>query len=147
MNERKVVWTAVILTVILSVFTIGFAAGRRPEREGVVLISSVSEMDTMSSADPSADQFAAQSTSESKAVSEPEENTSEQIPDTVQFPINLNTATAEELIAVPGIGEVTAGRSLEYRAQIGRFESVDELLEVKGIGEKKLASMREYLSV
>ena len=143
MNERKVVWTAVILTVILSVFTIGFAAGRRPEREGVVLISSVSEMDTMSSADPSA----AQSTSESKAVSEPEEDTSEQIPDTVQFPINLNTATAEELIAVPGIGEVTAGRILEYRAQIGRFESVDELLEVKGIGEKKLASMREYLSV
>ena len=143
MNERKVVWTAVILTVILSVFTIGFAAGRRPEREGVVLISSVSEMDTISSADPSA----AQSTSESKAVSEPEEDTSEQIPDTVQFPINLNTATAEELIAVPGIGEVTAGRILEYRAQIGRFESVDELLEVKGIGEKKLASMREYLSV
>ena len=143
MNERKVVWTAVILTVILSVFTIGFAAGRRPEREGVVLISSVSEMDTMSSVDPSADQ----STSESKAVSEPEEDTSEQIPDTIQFPINLNTATAEELIAVPGIGEVTAGRILEYRAQIGRFESVDELLEVKGIGEKKLASMREYLSV
>ncbi len=143
MNERKVVWTAVILTVILSVFTIGFAAGRRPEREGVVLISSVSEMDTISSADPSA----AQSISESKAVSEPEEDTSEQIPDTVQFPINLNTATAEELIAVPGIGEVTAGRILKYRAQIGRFESVDELLEVKGIGEKKLASMREYLSV
>lgn len=143
MNERKVVWTAVILTVILSVFTIGFAAGRRPEREGVVLISSVSEMDTMLSAD----QSAAQSTPESKAVSEPEEDTSEQIPDTVQFPINLNTATAEELIAVPGIGEVTAGRILEYRAQIGRFESVDELLEVKGIGEKKLASMREYLSV
>ena len=143
MNERKVVWTAVILTVILSVFTIGFAAGRRPEREGVVLISSVSEKDTM----PSADQSAAQSTSESKAVSEPEEDTSEQTPDTVQFPINLNTATAEELIAVPGIGEVTAGKILEYRAQIGRFESVDELLEVKGIGEKKLASMREYLSV
>ena len=143
MNERKVVWTAVILTVILSIFTIGFAAGRRPEREGVVLISSVSEKDTMSSAD----QSAAQSTSESKAVSEPEEDTSEQTPDTVQFPINLNTATAEELIAVPGIGEVTAGKILEYRAQIGRFESVDELLEVKGIGEKKLASMREYLSV
>ena len=143
MNERKVVWTAVILTVILSVFTIGFAAGRRPEREGVVLISSVSEKDTMSSAD----QSAAQSISESKAVSGSEEDTSEQTPDTVQFPINLNTATAEELIAVPGIGEVTAGKILEYRAQIGRFESVDELLEVKGIGEKKLASMREYLSV
>jgi competence protein ComEA len=64
-----------------------------------------------------------------------------------QFPINLNTATAEQLEAIPGIGPVLAQRIIEYRQTRGRFQSVDELLEVRGIGSKRLESMRPYVTV
>ena len=66
---------------------------------------------------------------------------------TTQFPINLNTATAEQLEAIPGIGPVLAQRIIEYRQMHGRFQSVDELLEVRGIGPKRLENMRPYVVV
>ena len=66
---------------------------------------------------------------------------------TTQFPINLNTATADQLEAIPGIGPVLAQRIIEYRQTRGRFQSVDELLEVRGIGPKRLESMRPYVVV
>ncbi len=64
-----------------------------------------------------------------------------------QFPININTATLEELDLIPGIGPVIAQRILDYRAEIGQFTSVEELLDVKGIGEKTLAKMLEYITI
>ena len=66
---------------------------------------------------------------------------------TTQFPINLNTATADQLEAIPGIGPVLAQRIIEYRQTHGRFQSVDELLEVRGIGPKRLENMRPYVVV
>lgn len=61
--------------------------------------------------------------------------------------VNLNTATAEQLCTISGIGESTAEKILEYRRQHGGFTSVEELTSVKGIGEKKLAKMRPWLTV
>ncbi len=65
----------------------------------------------------------------------------------VQFPLDLNRATAEELEALPGIGPVLAQRIVEYRQQVGRFQSVDELIEVRGIGPKRLEQIRPYVVV
>lgn len=65
----------------------------------------------------------------------------------VQFPINLNTATAAQLEALPGVGPVLAQRIIEYRQTHGRFQSVDELLEVRGIGTKRLENIRPYVVV
>ncbi|WP_051923949.1 ComEA family DNA-binding protein [Bifidobacterium biavatii] len=59
--------------------------------------------------------------------------------------IDINTATSEELQTIKGIGPVTADRIIAYRKQIGRFSSVDQLLEVKGIGSKTLAKIREQV--
>ena len=61
--------------------------------------------------------------------------------------INLNTATAEQLDSLPGVGPATAEAILDYRTQHGRFRSVAELLEVRGIGEAKLAGLRRRLRV
>lgn len=60
---------------------------------------------------------------------------------------NLNTATRLELMELPGIGEVLAGRILTYRLQKGGFSSVEELTEVQGIGEKRLEALRKYVYV
>ena len=62
-------------------------------------------------------------------------------------PVNLNTATLEQLDALPGVGPATAQAILDYRKAQGRFRRVDELLEVRGIGEAKLAALRPRVRV
>ena len=62
-------------------------------------------------------------------------------------PININTATSEELQQVPGIGPVTAEKILTMRKSYGPFKSVDDLLAIKGLGKKRLEKMRKYLTV
>jgi competence protein ComEA len=63
------------------------------------------------------------------------------------LPVNLNTATLEQLDALSGIGPVTAQKILDYREEHGGFGSVDELGEVPGIGDVRLASLREQVRV
>lgn len=62
-------------------------------------------------------------------------------------PLDLNTATAEQLDALPGIGPATAEAIISYRREHGRFRSVEELVEVRGIGESKLAALRSKVRV
>ena len=61
--------------------------------------------------------------------------------------VDLNTATREQLDALPGVGPATAQAILDYRRARGRFRHVQELLEVRGIGEAKLAALRERVRV
>lgn len=61
--------------------------------------------------------------------------------------INLNTATAEQLDTLPGVGPVTAQAILGWRSENGRFSTVDDLLDVKGIGEATLAELRDLVTV
>ena len=60
-------------------------------------------------------------------------------------PLDLNTATAGELDALPGIGPVLAARIVEHRRQHGAFRNVEELLSVPGIGPRLLARLRPAL--
>ncbi|WP_414930818.1 helix-hairpin-helix domain-containing protein [Streptomyces sp. Je 1-369] len=57
-------------------------------------------------------------------------------------PIGLNTATAEQLDELPGVGPVLAQHILDYRAEHGGFRSVDELREVNGIGDRRFADLQ-----
>ena len=61
-------------------------------------------------------------------------------------PVHLNTATLEELDALPGVGPVTAQKILDYREQHGAFSSVDELDAIAGIGPARLESLREVVA-
>ena len=62
-------------------------------------------------------------------------------------PLDLNTATADQLDGLPGIGPVTAAKILAWRATNGRFTVVDELTEVPGIGPKTLEELRPHVRV
>ncbi len=62
-------------------------------------------------------------------------------------PINLNTATLEQLDTLDGVGPATAQKILDYRKAHGGFGSVDELDQVPGIGDKKLAALRDKVRV
>ena len=61
--------------------------------------------------------------------------------------INVNTASAEELTMLPGIGEETAKRIIEHRTKYGIFFSLDELTKVKGIGENTVEKLKPYATV
>ncbi|HEY3190432.1 MAG TPA: helix-hairpin-helix domain-containing protein [Solirubrobacteraceae bacterium] len=62
-------------------------------------------------------------------------------------PVNLNTATPDELGTLDGVGPATAQKILAYRQEHGGFGSVDELDQVPGIGEKRLAALRPHVTV
>ncbi len=62
-------------------------------------------------------------------------------------PIDINTANAQTLAALDGIGPQKAQAIVEYRQKHGPFKSVDELLKVKGIGEKTLAANRDKVTL
>ena len=62
------------------------------------------------------------------------------------FAVNLNTASAEELSSLKGIGSGTANKIIKYR-QEHKFSSIEDLMQVKGIGQKKFDSIKKDLSV
>jgi len=61
--------------------------------------------------------------------------------------IDLNHATAQQLTAIPGIGEAMAQRIVDWREEHGPFRRVEDLMKVKGIGEKSLEKMRPHVAV
>jgi competence protein ComEA len=61
--------------------------------------------------------------------------------------INLNTADIEELTRLPGIGEKTAEKIIELRTERGNFKKIEELMDVKGIGEVKFNKIKNFLYI
>ena len=61
--------------------------------------------------------------------------------------VNINTASATDLEGLPGIGAKTAARILEYRQKNGPFKKVEELMNVRGIGEKNFLKLKPQLTV
>lgn len=61
--------------------------------------------------------------------------------------VNINLAGKEQLMSIPGIGEVTAEAIIEYRTDNGQFTSIEDIMNVSGIGEGKFERMRDYICV
>ena len=86
---------------------------------------------------------------ESEPAAEGNLDSSPKEPDSAPEPrvVNINQATARELEALPSIGHELAGRIITYREGIGGFKSIEEVKQVRGIGEKLFEKIRPYLTL
>ena len=117
-----------VITIVFLAFTLGFFLGRSQSRE----VISVSVPENVLAA-PSA----------------PPETQTEPVPETeaVRFPIDINQAEKEEFMALPGIGEVLAERIIQYREENGLFSAPEELLNVEGVGKKRLEEIMDLITM
>lgn len=130
MKHRKTDVVLLVLTLMFTAFLAGYFVGRN--HSGSELVVETLQADTATSQ--------TQATVPDKTPSQPD-------PSDGQDRINLNTATVEELMTLPGIGEVRAQAIVDYRTEIGAFVSVDQLQDVSGIGKKTLDKIRDYITV
>ena len=124
-NKISVLLAAV--TVLFVGFTLGLFVGRN-SGSGTVTLAIPAQMQTAPTA----------------AATAPTQTVPEE---TVSFPVNINTADADTLAALPGIGQVLAERIVAYRRQNGSFRAIEEITNVEGIGEKKAEAILELITV
>ena len=125
--KNKVSVLLAVVTALFVGFTLGLFVGRNTG-SGTVTLAVPAQMQT-----------APTTAATAAAETVPEE--------TVSFPVNINTADADTLTALPGIGRVLAERIVAYRRQNGSFRAIEEITNVEGIGEKKAEAILELITV
>lgn len=118
----------VIITIAFAAFTVGFLMGRN-QNQDLISVNVPQRLLTEPTQPPE---------TESPVTEETEG---------ISFPIDLNQADKEMLMALPGIGEVLACRILDYREENGPFSAVEQLLNVNGIGKQRLEDIWDLIMI
>lgn len=126
--KKPKVHILVIIMLVFMAFTCGLYIGRNCSGSAV----SVSVTPAMQTLPP-------ETTEQTEA---PTEETA-----VILFPIDINLAEKEEFMALPGIGEVLALRIVEYREENGPFTHVEQLMNVKGIGKKRMEELLDLITI
>lgn len=92
-------------------------------------------------------EFSQQSVQDDSADSETEATSHSQTAASVTYPLNINTATYEELVTISGISQSRASAIIEYREYLGSYTSVEQIKEIRGIGDATYAKVSPYLTV
>ena len=125
------------LTVTICAFTAGYYIGRNSSSASRLVESGATVfLEENAAMDPEEDPV-----KNLETTAPPEPST------TSEKKLNLNTATAEQLATLPGIGKTLAQRIIAYREEYGEFVSIEELESVRGIGQKTLENLREFVTV
>lgn len=117
-----------VITLVFAAFILGFFLGRNQNTEHL----RVSVPDKLLTAPSQPTEMEPEPTDAASAIS---------------FPISINQAGKQEFMALPGIGEVLAQRMIDYRAEHGSFSSVEELLNVEGLGKKRLEEILDLITI
>lgn len=127
MDIKKPELFAVAITAVFLAFVLGFFTGSQNKGDGITVQTQNGSGVTEAAAAFSSDDRDSM------------EKTAERI--------NINTAGAEELMTLPHVGEVIAGRIIDYREENGDFKIIEEITDVQGIGDKIFEEIRELITV
>ena len=148
-TSRIKLFVGLIAVAIAITTAIASALVNRPQRDDVVILTPPADSSQADKVDNSGSEKVISKTTKahttkktvtSKAVTSSIAETKEEY----SFPADINKADKEMLMAVSGIGEVTADRIIAYRDRVGVISNMDMLLEVNGIGESTLALLKGY---
>lgn len=137
-------WAVPVAALLAVIFSAGFLAGRA---SAPYQIAAATERPAQQTAKAEDEQAQTEQPTAAAEIETAQAADAAQTQDAPTEKVNLNTADADTLQTLPGIGAVLAERIIAYREVSGGFATIEQLMEVSGIGEQKFESLREFITV